>query len=533
MYGAEPHHSYCYGGSGGGLRSQHSIERAGDVYDGCVPFMTAHTHLMSDFPVALNALRVLRSKLPGVIDATQVGGSGNPFEGLDTTEREALAELYRSGFARGAEMSLEEEVIAAGFLHPQLMAGDPSYFDDFWSVPGYAGYDDPAVTAAVYEDKTTIREVLLAGALASSPTVAPRAVRAARMATPETPLGVVVANDLGNFDEGTIEMLSGEAAGQEACVRAMGDMLVVSTGPGGDLTWLADVSEGDEVLVSNRKYLAQCFWPRYHLSGELRYRPSHQWAIDGRQMYPQRPPVEFMNVGPEYTYEFTGKQILIQNAHDTSCWPAGGAVYHEMLRATFGDRVNEHFRLWWNDHASHMPAVFWQFMAGGKPHLSSRLIDYLGSVQQAVFDLIAWVEDGIEPPATSGYDWSGDWKLSLAAGAAARAGIQPVVTATANGSNRAEVKAGEPVQFAATADVPPGTGTVISVEWDFEGEGEWALKDDAIDGTAASVDVSASHTFKTPGTYFPAVRVTSHRQGDVNATLCRVPNLGRVRVVVR
>ena len=37
MYGEAPHHSYVYGGSGGGIRSLASIEGAPDVWDGAVP----------------------------------------------------------------------------------------------------------------------------------------------------------------------------------------------------------------------------------------------------------------------------------------------------------------------------------------------------------------------------------------------------------------------------------------------------------------------------------------------------------------
>jgi len=106
MYGDEPHHSYLWGASGGALRSVHGIERAGDVWDGCVPFLHGHHFLMSSFPVATNALRLLGpEKLASVIDATEVGGSGNPFEGLDTQQREALAELYRCGYGRRGERS--------------------------------------------------------------------------------------------------------------------------------------------------------------------------------------------------------------------------------------------------------------------------------------------------------------------------------------------------------------------------------------------------------------------------------------------
>ena len=44
--------------------------------------------------------------------------------------------------------------------------------------------------------------------------------------------------------------------------------------------------------------------------------------------------------------------------------------------------------------------------------------------------------------------------------------------------------------------------------------------------------MSTSYAFSEPGTYFPALRVASQRQGSVDTPFARVLNLGRVRVVV-
>jgi hypothetical protein len=41
-----------------------------------------------------------------------------------------------------------------------------------------------------------------------------------------------------------------------------------------------------------------------------------------------------------------------------------------------------------------------------------------------------------------------------------------------------------------------------------------------------------THRFDTPGTYFPALRGISQRQGDTATPFARIQNLGRVRVVV-
>ena len=82
-------------------------------------------------------------------------------------------------------------------------------------------------------------------------------------------------------------------------------------------------------------------------------------------------------------------------------------------------------------------------------------------------------------------------------------------------------------------DAPPGGGTIVAAEWDFDGTGAFPFRHDDLDGSRSSVRLETTHAFDAPGTYFPCVRVTAHRDGDVDAAHCRVLNLGRVRVVVR
>jgi hypothetical protein len=53
-----------------------------------------------------------------------------------------------------------------------------------------------------------------------------------------------------------------------------------------------------------------------------------------------------------------------------------------------------------------------------------------------------------------------------------------------------------------------------------------------VDGTAASVTLSTTHTFDRPGEYFVTGRVHSHREGDVAAASRRIPNVAQARVVV-
>ena len=166
------------------------------------------------------------------------------------------------------------------------------------------------------------------------------------------------------------------------------------------------------------------------------------------------------------------------------------------------------------------------------PARRTRIVSYLGVLQQALRDVAAWVELGIAPPASTAYRYV-DGQVHVPAGATARRGPQAVVRATANGAERTEVAAGEPVRFEAQVEVPVGAGGVVGVEWDFEGTGEYPLVEDDLDPALTRYTSAVTHTFTAPGTYFPAVRVTNQRSVDAGTPHCRIFNLGRVRVVVR
>jgi hypothetical protein len=109
-----------------------------------------------------------------------------------------------------------------------------------------------------------------------------------------------------------------------------------------------------------------------------------------------------------------------------------------------------------------------------------------------------------------------------------------VVHLTANGAARADVAVGEAVEFTAVVEVPPGTGTIVAAEWDFEGNGDFPITEPFTneDVSYTSTNITRDFAFASPGTYFPAVRVTAQRLGQADNPHGRILNLGRVRVVV-
>ena len=88
--------------------------------------------------------------------------------------------------------------------------------------------------------------------------------------------------------------------------------------------------------------------------------------------------------------------------------------------------------------------------------------------------------------------------------------------------------------FSAWVEAPPGTGTIIAAEWDFEGDGDYPVVEPFTneDLSYTTMRLDREYAFSTPGTYFPALRTTSQRLGQGDNPHGRIMNLGRVRVVV-
>jgi hypothetical protein len=346
-----------------------------------------------------------------------------------------------------------------------------------------------------------------------------------------------------------LRFTSGAAAGQLIPVgfvtasTPIPPTTTVTFGIGADPNVDSQIKAGDEHVVDNSWFLAFQTYHRHQIpppDANL-YAWDQYRNPDGTPMYPQRElltgPINaagptgdssgtLFGPGAIQSGLFHGKMIALASVMDDSAFPWSTDWYRRRAEAAQRGNLDKNFRLWYTDNADH----------GGPPNTAAMAITvgYPGVLQQALRDVAAWAEQGIPPPDTTNYQMV-DTQPQLAASAKKRRGVQPVVTLTADGAARADIKAGATVSFTAVAEVPPGTGEIVKAEWDFLGLGTYPVNA-TIGKPNSKVTLTATYTYPkpptSPTTYFPVVRVTSQRQGDPNAAYGLIQNLARARVVV-
>ena len=542
MYGSTRPYGYIFGGSGGAYRTIGSIENTTGVWDGAVPYVIGSPMAAPySFTAIMYAQRVLKDKLEDVIDAADVGGSGDIYAGLNKEQRAVLKELTLLGFPIPAWRAQRNAGLGAfPVLYPGLLAADPSYFKDFWTQAGYEGYNPPpSLVEARIQYKTKVTKLIMADdANAMGLRFIPGMGQARGLADTgwqaqigpdggQLPVAIQLESMPTKEFAGTdVIVNSGAAMGKMLPIqRFQGNILILSSG-GAEI--IGALKAGDEVMIDNSNYLAVQTYHRHQVPTPDYYPWDQFRDSESKPIYPQR---EIL-LGPEFARgaagtipagKFQGKMIVIENLYDGAAWPWHADWYRTKVTEYLGEKTDDNFRLWYTDHANHG-----DFSRQRDP---DDTVSYLGVLQQALLDLSLWVEKGIAPAATTNYIIV-DSQVIVPPTAAERNGIQPVISVLANGAERAQVKVGQPVNFTATISVPPDTGRVVAAEWDFESSGRFDTPAQLTTEQDGGATMEASHAYSKPGTYFAVLRAISQRQGDASKVYTRIQNLGRVRIVV-
>jgi hypothetical protein len=544
MYGGGRPFGYCFGGSGGAFRTIGGMENTEGVWDGAVPYVVGSPMAIPNvFTVRMHAMRVLKHAFPKIVDALEPGGSGDPYSGLNDEERQALLEVTRMGYPLHSWFGYRTMGIQAfPVLYPSIVMADPQYFSDFWQVPGYLGADSPAsinpervLYHGTVKSVITTRIAHERGLDAAWLSVQGRNIAAAIWQkldehSKDLPMAFQLTDRLPvtDFLGGDLVIITGGAAGQTLPLKALdGDYVVL--GQANPLL-AALVKPGDEVQIGNAKFLAAQTYHRHQVPSRDYYVWDQFRGSDGQPIYPQRSqllgPLFAMGAsGTIQSGRFKGKIIMLEALWDREAFPWQADWYRSKVKDYLGDDMDDHFELWYVDHALHED---WSY----QEH-PTQTVSYLGALQQALRDLSTWVEKGIHPPDSTAYRIV-DGQVEVPPSASERKGIQPVVVLRANGGEKAVVRAGERVILEGSIELPPGTGRVVCAEFAFaESEGYTVQATlETLNTAGTAVQVKAAHTYQAPGTYYAALRAVTQREGDVLTPYARVQNLARVRVVV-
>ena len=511
LYGRQASRSYLFGSSGGGWRSLSQLERYPQSYDGAGirnPVVDTR-HFTYTYPILDHFLPVILPKLPQIIAARDRNETDLPF--LSAAERYALNRIYAAGAAAGSEFKFTQAAASSVTLgYPALRLFDPTYFDAFWTTPGYAGYDGE------------VSHLVVDGAAGS----------VAAVGTPNAGGYVVSFTHAGasygaNAIKGwRLTVTSGALEGKTFHVSANAGTQISIAGYAGAMNGL---QPGDSYTLSNRDFLA---WQRYHEHiVQCRY---PEYAGDCDSLTPKRPqrPASVQQAYSTRGAELTGRirKPVVSTAQDLDhlVYPVSIARYFDKVRAALGDRAGDMLRVYWNENHSH-----------GNPLTgeANRIVERDSTWHAAFQYMVQWVEHGTPPPGDT-VAAVAPGSVTFPASAAERRGIQPVVTATANGARLIVVAPGTLVSLGGFAESP--IGNIGRYEWDFEGNSQYDCSSPPAGGLPAcgagfvpgqAVSTPASRIYTTPGTYTATLRV--HDDTNNPGPFDGIENLSRVVIVVR
>ena len=557
IYDCERPVGIVFGGSGGGYKTMACIENT-DAWDGAVPFVIGSpASLPNTITMHAQGQRVLRNCFQTIIHNLEPGGSGDMYQGLTKEEADMLRELTDMGFPPMAwylEASGKIDDGSLPVLTPGVKHADSQYFQDFWTVPGYAGAD--ANSSAVRDRlqyKGIVKRVHLPGK--------PESIDEEREIESRNGVDDAWKKMLTDGKDAWIELEelpkgdnlylkgvnigfeTGDAAGMQLL---LGDMRRDPKEGGGFLTigmcyGMSDVAEtlskvkaGDVLTLDNSDYIAMQHYYRHQVPDES----FHAWdqfrGEDGKPALPQRPNVMgymLNGTGRPQDGQIQGKVIVIQALMDESTCPWCADWYRHKIIEAKGNEDN--LRVYYMQRCMHN---------NSDDSSNNMVVNYMGALYQSLLDMADWIQTGKEPLQTTSYRLQGG-QILVESDASKRRGMQAGLVLTANGQKCAHVKAGGEFVLRAEATLPENAGEVTKIafdvrdRWDFPGK----VKDlfpllgsvvptqkDGVKGAYSEI----IYRFDEPGTYMISARVSSQREGKKDDIFTQVKNLDRVCVVV-
>ena len=505
---------YIFGGSGGSYQTLGALENTFGVWQGAVPYIQA---IPTSNPLAGTSaafgLLVLGDQRSDIIDALQPGGS-NLYDTLSDMQVKVYDEMVNLGFPPRGYESLNYTFASDGVVGAAnaIRAVDPTYADDFWWMDGYVGTEQSDL-GDFFRSRRQIGDLDITDQRYNGSQLL-------SLTTSAVDTRISLFGSFFSVVDGNGTSLS-EVAG--TLDHANGSFIVTASI---NLT----IPAGAKLRYDNSWFLAAHPFHRYQIPKRPDFYPWDQYlTADAAPRYPQRA----VEVGPLTTRAVSGgglqtgkilfPTIMVQSLLDVNALPWNADWYRKQVIRQLGND-QDLYRVYYNDNSDHF--------SGPAPNnnFAPYIINYNKLLYQALRDVADWVEKGIEPPRNTQYEVE-DSQINIPYEASERGGIQPVVHLCANyDERRVEVVSNQSVSFRAVAEIPTEKGCIVEISWDYEGVGNW---ESVMVGKAERYkEIYGNHTFATPGTFFPAVRVGSSRSCLLEERYVVPQNLDRVRVVV-
>ena len=532
-------YSYFWGCSGGGTVAMAAAENVTGVWDGvqaqCIG-TSGDAPYHSFYWQAHYTFGIPQAKRDAIAAAAVPGGTGDIYAGLNEEEKSVLNEILAAGYPLpiiGNHFSRLTPLVDP----VDIRLADPTYEDDFWSKPGYAGTAPPNyLKAAKVDGWATIAGIArdasgVPTAIQFDPATLPAlgttganyleywvyaADGTTRLIDPTRSSGPPTENKRRFSLQGSLDTVSGTLTLTGTDKDVFGGVSAITNSP----LLLGALKVGSKIRVNNRFILAMYYYPRYSNIPGVRSHDQYLNA-DGSARYPQRADISVLSHsnyrtmgGRVETGAIKTRTMILEGRSDNLSWPIFNASYAQRIRRTLGPaKADTMMRFYLHDNGRHGAGA-------GEP----------GIFQQSMQDLMAWAEKGIAPPPSTRYSIN-NGQVIPAENAADRHGLQPVMNLSVNGGARAVVGVNQPVNLVAKLEMPPRTGQIVQYTWTIAGTADPAT---VIDKPPPLVEVNRSITFPAPGTYVVRLTVNGQRDGLVapsNQTLLQ--NFKEIRVVVQ
>ncbi len=453
-------YGYIYGISGGSIQTMGAVEGTSGVWDGAMPTSVATDGLsMHSFMWdSLYMMAIPSAQRSAIEAAAQPGSTQDIYAGLTSEQHAVLDEYLNAGYGRRA---LEGETFLFSlpfYTASSLGSIDPTYEDDFWSKPGYEGVNPPSyLSAAKVDGFATIRAIQRdTKGVPTSITLDPASIPAlGSMGSDGLQFYVYTADEKHRTVGTATKSLDGELKGETLALKANNDSAMLNA-----------VAVGGKIRVNNRFLLALCFYPRHTILANGNPAYKQYLTADGTPKYPQRAIAGWMvnslstQGGILETGKINFKTFIVENLGDPRSFPYTASFYHSQIVKAIGSvQANDMTRIYYNENADHADL----FEINGDAN--SYTVGFGGIWLQALADLTKWVEQGTLPAASTSYSVDEHNQVNLASNARERAGLQPVVTLAANGSDHVSVAPEQEVALVGRIETPPMGGKVLQYDW--------------------------------------------------------------------